>query len=271
MNIEWDRVTRYSKLRAVLVIIIIALGFYLWNEYQDIQSLTQLPAKLQDSELLVLHANQAFDEGQKETAKELYIKAAQAGNAEAHFQLRYRFLLPAGEGTYHVIEAAKKGHEKALDFALDDLFLRAQSTRNAEANLKKADLSLALKVYEQAKQANPSLELFQEQATIETLQNCLEPADFDIESFMKTYNVGNDELPWDLAEEASRGGRFGNPDPELVLNLICRGGFVPAELIYAVGDTYKNWKNGTVEEFNGCSYAAGNTSLRSCGYEIPYR
>ena len=44
MQIEWNKVTWYSKLGAVLVLIAtIVLGFYLWNEYQEIQILNDAP------------------------------------------------------------------------------------------------------------------------------------------------------------------------------------------------------------------------------------
>jgi hypothetical protein len=46
MSIPWNKVTWYSKLGAVLVVIIaVALGFYFWNEYQKVQVLeNSIPA-----------------------------------------------------------------------------------------------------------------------------------------------------------------------------------------------------------------------------------
>jgi len=40
MNIEWNKVTWYSKLGALIVLAItVALAFFLWNEYQEIQGI----------------------------------------------------------------------------------------------------------------------------------------------------------------------------------------------------------------------------------------
>jgi hypothetical protein len=69
---------------------------------------------------------------------------------------------------------------------------------------------------------------------------------------------------WVIAEEASRGGRFGKPDPKLILQLVSRGGWAPAELEYAVEDVYKNWKSGTVKEFNICDFITSGGGMAFC-------
>jgi uncharacterized protein YecT (DUF1311 family) len=88
--------------------------------------------------------------------------------------------------------------------------------------------------------------------------------------FLKKYGVEDEDgdYPfydvWELAEEASRGGRFGKPDPELVFNLVIRGSPVPAEFVSAVEETYKNWKNGTVKEFNICEHITSSWGITLC-------
>ncbi|MBP6911766.1 MAG: sel1 repeat family protein [Candidatus Pacebacteria bacterium] len=209
----------------------------------------------------LLQANTAYENGDSELARQLYLKAAQNGNADAHFALAYKYVLPDDENTFHYIEAAKKGHEEALGYALDDLFFRA-------ASLSKANPSLAIEIYQQAKKANPSLQIYDEDTKLKTIQMCVEPGSFDVEAFIKKYNIiikENDFYGvWSLAEEASIGGIFGKPDPKLVFNLVCRGGFVPAELEYAVEDTYRNWKNGIEKKFNICDFVTSGIGAGFC-------
>jgi hypothetical protein len=102
-----------------------------------------------------------------------------------------------------------------------------------------------------------------------TIQKAMEPGPFDAANFIKRYRITEKELKdkygvWKLAEEASRGGRFGSPDPKLVLQLVSRGGAVPAELIGAVGDTYQNWKDNKVAEFNICDYVTSGMGQAYC-------
>ncbi|MCH7605350.1 hypothetical protein IID24_05175 [Patescibacteria group bacterium] len=51
MAIEWNKVTWYSKLGAVITIVIaVFLGFYFWNEYQEIQALPQSTSLIEISQ-----------------------------------------------------------------------------------------------------------------------------------------------------------------------------------------------------------------------------
>jgi hypothetical protein len=217
-----------------------------------------------DADLAALKAaDNAYQAGDEKKAKKLYLKAAPEGSAEAHFELAYRYVWPNNEGLNHYIKAAQKGHEKALGYALDGLLFRADS-------LKSADPQKALDLYLLAKRTNPGLHLFDEEHVARVLQMCAEPKGFDAIAFMNKYNIKEEEVEnfgygtWELAEEASKGGRFGKPDPWLVLNLVIRGGSVPAELSYAVEDTYKNWKNGVVKEFNICDYVTSGYGEGYC-------
>ena len=216
---------------------------------------------VEQAESYLLQGNTSYENGDHEAAKQLYLKATQGGNADAHFALGYKYILPDEENTFHYIEAAKKGHEEALYYALDKLFFRA-------ASLNKANPSLALEVYQQAKKSNPSLKIYHEYSSLKTIQRCVEPGEFDVEAFTKKYNFTSEEDGshgvWNLAEEASIGGRFGKPDPKLVFNLVCRGGFVPAELESAVEETYSNWKNGSVKEFKVCDHVSSGVGAGFC-------
>jgi len=207
-------------------------------------------------------ANQAYESGDKESAKDFYLKAANKGSAEAHFALAYKYHVTPEESVYHYSEAAKKGHEKALDYALDALLFRANS-------LKIADPQKVLQVYKQAKKANPTLKLYDEENKLRIMKMCVEPGDFNAEAFCKKYNLkpANDQTMyhvWKIAEEASRGGRFGKPDPKLILHLVARGGWAPAELEYAVEEAYKNWRNGEAKEFNICDHITSGGGMGFC-------
>lgn len=215
----------------------------------------------------LLEANKKYESGDKETAKELYLKAAEKGSAEAHFKLAYQFIVTPEESIYHYTEAASKGHEEALGYALDNLLFRAN-------NLSLSNPQKALDLYHTAKKNNPELELYEEDETLAVLMACAEPPEFDVNNFIEKYNINEDDDSqeywisaysiWELAEEASKGGRFGNPDPELVLNLVCRGSWVPYELKLAVKDVYNNWKQGIVKDFNLCNYITSSGGSYYC-------
>ncbi len=212
----------------------------------------------------LLKANKSYESGDQETAKALYLKAAEKGSAEAHFTLATKYSATPEEEIYHYSEAAKKGHAEALDYALDMLLFRANS-------LRLGNPQKALALYDEAKKANPDLTLYDEENKVKVMKMCAEPKVFDAEQFIKKYSVkeyevegGNYYLVWQLAEEASRGGRFGKPDPELVLNIVIRGGAVPAELMSAVEEVYANWKNGVVKEFNICDHITSGSGMVYC-------
>jgi len=216
----------------------------------------------QTSEQLVKSADKAYDLGEKEKSKELYLKAAAMNNAEAHFNIAYKFIVTHEESVFHYSEAAKLGHKDALEHALDVLFFRANSL--TESNAEKA-----YEIYKSAKNANPNLEIFAEEVQLRSLKRCIEANPFDANAFIKKYNIKDTELDgtygiWELAAEASRGGRFGIPNPKLVLQLVCRGGFVPFELKFAIDTTYKCWKENEAFEFNVCDYVGSGFGLSYC-------
>jgi hypothetical protein len=209
-------------------------------------------------------AEASYQAGEKEKAKEYFLKAAKLGSAEAHYAIASRFTVAEEESLFHYSEAAKLGHGEALESALDGLLFRADS-------LAQADPQRALDVYEQAKKKNPSMALADEESKLEVMRKCAEAGPFDAGEFIRRYHLeeftdlerGYYQV-WELAEEASRGGRFGAPDPHLVFQLIARGGRVPAELELAVNEYYGLWKNGVVREFDLCRYVTSGFGQGFC-------
>lgn len=211
----------------------------------------------------VKKANQLFEARKGDEAKLLYEQAAQAGSVEAHFALAYQYILPPDQSISNLVYAAEKGHGEALECALDDLLFRA-------ADLRRARPQMALELYRKAKQANPEISLYDETNTVSVLEMCAELPEFDVEAFITTYNLTDEEVAgsfysvWELAEEASTGGRFGKPDPELVFQLVARGGSVPMELMYAVKDFHAAWKAGEVREFKIDDYVTSGVGMGFC-------
>lgn len=213
-------------------------------------------------EQLVAEADQAYAADQKEKARELYVKAADMGDAQAHFSLAYKFAVSHEESVLHFTAAARKGHKEGLEQALDYLFFRAISLTDAQPQQ-------ALDLYHETKRNYPSLTIFNEETVVATLRKAVEPGPLDVQAFIARYDLKKEEYSdfystWKLAEEASRGGRFGKPDPALVLQLISRGGGVPFELEVAVDSAYTNWKENRIFEFNICDFITSGMGLSYC-------
>jgi uncharacterized protein YecT (DUF1311 family) len=98
---------------------------------------------------------------------------------------------------------------------------------------------------------------------------------FDVDAFLKKNGLGRADIEkspyvfWELAEEASRGGRFGPPDAALAFALVLRGGGCVAERAEAIKLAHSLWKNGTGEPFRmasclsslvGSAYLAGRSA-----------
>jgi tetratricopeptide (TPR) repeat protein len=207
-------------------------------------------------------ANKAYDLGNKDKAKELYTKAAAMNNPDAHYALAYKFVITPEEKIFHFSEAAKMGHSEAVAEMFDALLFRANS-------LSLANPEKAYEIYKQAKSHNPALSFFNEEGYVSTIKKCIEAGYLDEKKFIEQYNVKEIELNstysiWELAAEASRGGRFGPPNTKLVLQLVCRGSSVPAELEFAVDSVYGNWKANKNFEFNVCNYVSSGSGLSYC-------
>lgn len=213
-----------------------------------------------DETALLSKANKLYEAGKTIQAKNLYEQAAKKGDAQAHFALAYKYALTKEQTIYHFTQAAIKGHEKALAYALDYLLFRANS-------LELTNPKKALEVYNQAKKSNPSLKLYDEKNKLETLKLAAKSNDFDVKAFIKKYNIKDTNSSpyfiWELAEEASKNGRFGKANPKLVFDLVVRGGNVPAEYEEAVKDTYKNWQKG-IAKFNLCEFITSGMGMGYC-------
>jgi TPR repeat protein len=229
---------------------------------QQIEKAQEMALTRGDVELLLKQAEETLSADKKELAKELYLKASERGSVKAHFNLAYRFVLTPTESVYHFSEAAKGGHRDALGYALNGLLFRANS-------LKIADPKRALALYYKAKKMNPSLHLYDEKNKLKIMRMCVEPGKFDAEAFSKKYDLLPENKAtmyhvWRIAEEVSLGGRFGKPDPALILHLVCRGGWAPAELEIGVEETYKNWKSGEAKEFKICDHITSGGGMSFC-------
>lgn len=230
---------------AALFLLLTALDFFHINPKDQ----AQIPASDSSGAAISSYLSEAdtfFAQHKTEEARLLYEKAADLGSAEGYFKLAYDYSVSKDKEQYYLTEAAKRGHSEALRYLMDDLFYRADSLR--------VDPKALYATYLASLNAGATLSYGGE-----SLRECAEAPSFDADAFEEKYRINGDIIPgdypvWKLAEEASRGGRFGKPDPTLVFQLVCRGGEVPAELEGAVGDAYTNWKSGTVKPFNICDY-----------------
>lgn len=210
-------------------------------------------------------ANTLYEQNKQEEAKNYYIKASKNGSAEAHFKLAYQYITKKEESIYHYSEAAKLGHPEALHYALEALFFRGN-------DLVLANPRKALEVYNNVKKNNSKITIYNEENYIKILKMASEVPLLDGEEFIKRYQLEKDEgfsddsyYIWKLAEKASRGERFKNPSSELVLQLIIKGGSVPAEVESAVSDYYNIWKNGKeIVEFDICNYVTSTYGMSMC-------
>ncbi|ADG92841.1 protein of unknown function DUF1311 [Arcobacter nitrofigilis DSM 7299] len=232
------------KLLSLLILIFFSLNFCFAENETDLLS----------------KADNLYKSGKTLQAKKLYEEAAKKGDAKAHFALAYKYVLTKEQSIYHFTQAAIKGHEKALAYALDDLLFRANS-------LELANPKKALEVYKQAKKSNPNIKLYDEKNKLETLKLAVKSSDFDAKAFIKKYNIKNtDSSPyfiWELAQEAAKNGRFGKANAKLVFDLVVRGGNVPAEYEEAVKATYKNWQKG-IAKFDLCNFITSGMGMRYC-------
>ena len=211
----------------------------------------------------VQKANILYGQNKKQEAKALYEKAALLNSAEAHFYLAYRYALPDEDRLFHYKQAALKGHDEAMGYFLDEAFFR----RN---DLFKADPFLSLDVYEKGKKANPAMQFYNEAERIRSIKYAVEAGPFDANAFVKKYSIDTGKMNqfysvWEIAEQASRRqGRFADVDHKLLLQLISRGGGVPAELMIAIDTAYKVWKGRQKFEFNICNYVTSGYGMGYC-------
>ncbi|MCH5717738.1 tetratricopeptide repeat protein [Niabella hibiscisoli] len=101
-------------------------------------------ASAQSTEVLVQKANTLYEQNKREEAKVLYEKAAFLNNADAHFNLAYRYALSGDDRLCHYQQAALRGHSEGMASFLDEAFFRSD-------DFFKSDPFLALAVYKKGR------------------------------------------------------------------------------------------------------------------------
>lgn len=188
--------------------------------------------------LRILFAADVLEQlGDSERARGLYQKADPSGKCPERLVSAFLGCSGYGEALFLEMEAARKGDMSALRSALNRLFL-GESTR-------RGDPSLALELYETAKKANPKGSLPGEAEIVEFLKMAVAAGPFDLQAFLTQHHLSEEEpyFLWKLAEEASVGGRFGKPDPQLVLQLVVRAAGNLSECLSAARAAHTNWAN----------------------------
>ena len=208
----------------------------------------------QSADDLIIRAKQQKKAGNREKAKELFLRAAAMHHPAAHHELAYnagQYNIGKEENLYHFTEAAKGGDSDALSYILNHYFFRRESMATANPQY-------ALQIYKSALKNNPKLRLYEQKEDLEILNKCLEIEPFDLSGFIERHEIKKEYFTyygtWELAELAAKGGRFGRPDPALTFQLIMRGGQDRLELINAVKVAYKRWKADEPWDFDICNF-----------------
>lgn len=209
-------------------------------------------------------ANDLYDSNKTEEARQWYEMAAEKGSADANFYLAYRYVNSNEKTKNYYAKAALLGHPEALHYALEYMFFGA-------SDLVDVNPTEALDLYRRVKASHPGMTIYNEEATVKTLEIAASLPYFDAEEFIRKYNLKADEdygaayYIWELAAAASRGERFENPSSELVMQLIVRGGSAPAEVQLAIQDYYLRMNNSDgLVEFNVCDYITSGFGMGYC-------
>ncbi len=193
-------------------------------------------------------------------AKKYFEKAAALNNAEAHCFLANNYSPSDSLIAYHISQAAMFVDENTLFHLIHLYTFYSSKTSNPE---------FALQLYNAAKEKHPEFSTLESSTTIQILKIYVETQPFSIDEFAKKYKIKKDELIYafslqKLAEEASRGGRFGKPNLKIALQLILRDSFAPAELESAVLTVYEHYKKNEYYEFNICDHATSGYTSGFC-------
>ena len=199
----------------------------------------------------VLQKLEAFEQ-----ARALYRKADSSGSCPEQLVAAYVASSGQGERLFLDMEAARKGDMRALRASLDRLYLDRRDSFG--------DPSLALELFNAAKKANPKGSIEGEAEVAELLKMAVASGPFDMEAFLNSDNLadwrqraaaspesegGPSFFLWELAEEASVGGRFGRPDPQLALQLAARAAGSLGERLSAVRAAHANWNGNATAKF----------------------
>lgn len=195
-------------------------------------------------------ALEVYNSGDRDEAKKMFEKLSANGDFNADFWLAYGYKNDYETKYKYYRNAAINGHKDAMENFLDLTVYRVASYSLTGANPKDA-----LFVYEKYLE-NADVYEKAKKEKLEFLKKIADVPEFNVIEFLKKYNIEYDEknfapyFLWELAEEASKeGSRFGEPDPELIFQLIVYGGDVPAEFSFAVNKFYEYYKNNEVHEF----------------------
>ena len=222
--------------------------------------------KKTDKNLSVEQAIKIYEAGYKDVAKDILLKLSKQGDFNADFELFYRYLNTPEDSYKYLKNAAENGHEQAMKYFLEETIYRAETFNNSRPKE-------ALKVYKAYLKKSGKENDEQSKKLLDFLTKCAEVPKLNAKKFCKKYNLLYEDKDikreayyiWQLAEEASKeNSRFGKADPELILQLIICGGFVPAETSSAIKDFYEYYKKGEVHEFKIDNYVTSGFGLNFC-------
>lgn len=222
--------------------------------------------KKTDKTLSVEQAIKIYEAGYKDVAKEIFLELSKKGDYNADFELYYRYRNSPEDSYKYLRNAAINGHKEAMDYFLDMTIYRAETFKRSNPK----DALIVYKEYmKKAKKEHDEKALKQ----LDFITKCAEVPTLNAREFCEKYGLlyEDNEIQnewyyiWQLAEEASReDGRFGKPDPTLILQLIICGGFVPAETTSAINEFYEYYKKGEVHEFKIENYVTSGFGINFC-------
>jgi hypothetical protein len=193
---------------------------------------------------MVIEADELRDEF-PELARLLYERAAELGNAKAHYALSNLSPVSGKEILFHLKEAALMGYQEAVTGLIDYFFLPSD-----RFTLDAVDLTSLI---EKLLVEYPETTVDERKYSI--IKKAAEAGGVDLNKFFKKYGIQYDDNPyflWELAEESSRqNGRFRGPNMHLTFQLISRGGgdYYDFDKVQAIQDYYYLWKNNVPKEF----------------------
>lgn len=169
-------------------------------------------------------------------------KEAAKGDLDALFSLATTY----GKDTQkNVLYAAEQGNKKAIGWLVGKHF-----PINDDFNLEK-----------NAKTAYSYAKLSGSESGIDiTLKRCAEADSLDIKEFLSQHHLATSDSPWKQARLISQK----EPNPTLILQLVCLGGDVAFEKELAVEEAHNAWKKNIPIRFDGCSYAQSKYAMGGC-------
>lgn len=222
--------------------------------------------KKKENKLSVEQAVEIYNNGDKERAKEIFLELSKKGDYNADFELFYRYINTPEDSYKYLRNAAINGHKEAMDYFLDMTIYRAETFKRSNPK----DALIVYKEYmKKAKKEHDEKAL----KKLDFITKCAEVPTLNAREFCEKYGLlyEDNEIQnewyyiWQLAEEASReDGRFGKPDPTLILQLIICGGLVPAETSFAINEFYEYYKKGEVHEFKIENYVTSGFGINFC-------